>query len=100
MPLDPLTLDSGETISCRHASIWPPVRAVALQESIEAQRMAGDITNQEYERLRTWERVCGLAAMDPEKCTTCPYAIDDEGKQYIDNPRRPLPYSTRKTTPS
>lgn len=99
MALDPLVLDDDETITCRHARIWPPARAVLLDESIEEQRAMGDITTEEYERLRTWQRVCGLKAMNAEKCPACPHAIDEDGKQYIDNPRRPLPYSTRKTTP-
>jgi len=62
------------TIMCRHAGQWPPAHA-RLDESFEKLRATGDIDDREYQRLKVWEGVCGLMAMEADKCGGCPHAM-------------------------
>tara|TARA_R110000824_G_scaffold23518_5_gene84247 strand:- start:475 stop:693 length:219 start_codon:yes stop_codon:yes gene_type:complete len=49
----------------------------------------------EYERLRTWERVCGLREMDAAKCASCPY-VNIDGKLAVQpGTKTHRPYATR-----
>lgn len=83
MKLQPLTVGST-TYTCKNAAVWPPFRGIKLRESIEEQRAFGLIEDAEYEQLKTWQRVCGLAEMSEAKCPTCPYVLVN-GKPVGDN---------------
>jgi hypothetical protein len=89
--LAPVTIDDSgttRTIRCRNASIWPPrwTRLGTLAE------LRSRFTPLEYERARTWELVCGLQAMDPEKCSKCPYALREDGTPHVPSLTAPTQY--------
>lgn len=81
-----ITLDEGPlVIQCKHARQWPPGWARSGQ-SADALRLQGRLEGARYERAKTWERVCGLMAMDEEKCPTCPHARGPDGQPVIPDP--------------
>ena len=93
--LKPITCDdrgTTRTISCTHARTWPPKWA-RLGTALE---LRAHFTQEEFERARTWETVCGLKAMDPEKCLRCPYALREDGKPLIPVLASPAPASQRR----
>lgn len=63
---------AGEEIAiiCVHWKAFPPASGLSL-ETPEYQKMVGLVTENEYHRHKTWERVCGLLHMEPGKCLTC-----------------------------
>lgn len=61
------------TLRCTHADMWPPLHASL--GNLEALRASGEITEQKYEQIKTWERICGLQEMD-EKCLSCSLCLD------------------------
>ena len=64
----------GKELSCANKE-WPPVKVLVYGEDLEEIRPM--VTPSEYHKLKTWEKVCGLTAMDPEKCPGCPYVLID-----------------------
>lgn len=89
-PLD----HEGSRYTCRNAKVWPPSHAL-LEDSFQLLRDNKEITELEYERLRTWERVCGLTEMKASKCMTCPHLLNEEGVAINTGPPTPLPYATK-----
>lgn len=81
-PLDIVENNKPILIRCRHGDKWPPGWARSGQ-SAEALRAQGFLKDEQFERARTWERVCGLMAMSPEKCPTCPYALQEDGLPMV-----------------
>jgi len=71
-PTPPLEV-AGKVYRCAHAAIWPPMEITVYQASAEELRYT--VEDVVYQRLRTWEQVCGLREMDPAKCTRCPHVI-------------------------
>lgn len=69
--LKPITIKGAE-IQCQHAATWPPLWS-RLGKTIADIRSRFSLD--EYERAKTWEKVCGLQEMSPDKCPTCPFAI-------------------------
>lgn len=63
----------GKEHTCSHAAIWPPMEVTVYQATAEELRYT--VEDVVYQRLRTWEQVCGLREMDPTKCTRCPHVI-------------------------
>lgn len=61
-------------VSCLHAEIWPPGWS-KTGIPLESLRDQGHFTLGQYERAKTWARICGLQAMDESKCSTCPSAL-------------------------
>lgn len=59
-----------EKYICAHWRTFPPVGA---GEDIEALRASQEINNEQYSRLKLWERICGLMEMEESKCMTCPH---------------------------
>jgi len=78
MKLKPITVETadgeGVEIFCTHRNDWPPAHA-RLPDTADSLRASGAITETKYQQLQTWQRVCGLMAMDPEKCVTCKLAL-------------------------
>ncbi len=62
----------GKEIRCQHADVWPPGWARLGKTALELRVY---FTTEEFERAKTWEKVCGLLQMDEGKCPTCPYAV-------------------------
>lgn len=69
--LTPISVE-GKEIRCQHADTWPPGWA-RLGKTVSELRAY--FTTEEYERAKTWEKVCGLRVMNAEKCPTCPHAV-------------------------
>jgi hypothetical protein len=61
-------------LHCKHRDQWPPAHA-RLDATPIALRQSGVIDEAKYQQLQTWEKVCGLKAMDADKCATCPLAL-------------------------
>lgn len=59
-----------QTYICVHWRSFPPLGA---QGDAEKLRAAGTITDDQYNRLRIWQRDCGLLEMAESKCLTCPH---------------------------
>jgi hypothetical protein len=62
------------TLTCALGHEWPPLEAVAYGPSLEAREK---VTPHVYERIKVWERVCGLYEMDLDKCPSCPHRVVD-----------------------
>ena len=73
------------TLTCRHGDVWPPGWSKSGQTA-EALRAQGILDSAQYERAKTWERVCGLQAMNESKCPTCPNALRENGLPVITPP--------------
>jgi len=79
-------------IACEHWKNFPPPTAFT---GLTAQqlRSQGVLNDAETARMETWARVCGLTAMEEEKCNQCPhrctihadhlglYIMDRDGKK-------------------
>lgn len=69
-PFTTVLQENEITLRCRHAKEWPPVQA-KIEMSLEEQRLRGRISEQKYEQVRVWERMCGQMKMG-EGCLRCP----------------------------
>lgn len=92
--LEPLEIKDNEgnttTLTCRHKDVWPPGWSKSGQP-VEALRAQGLLNAGQYERAKTWERVCGLQAMNASKCPTCPHALKENGLPVVSPPRLVAP---------
>jgi hypothetical protein len=71
--LKPFTKDGVEH-QCRFKKVFPPPQAEFPDEfggTIEEQRMGGLLEPGTYQKILTWQRVCGLVEMKEEKCLAC-----------------------------
>lgn len=66
--------DGDDTLSCRHASTWPPAPAYTGANPLEVRAERGDDAMTRYV---TWQRECGLLRMNPSKCRACPHVVVD-----------------------
>jgi hypothetical protein len=66
----------GAGHTCSQAPFWPPVEIEAYGET-SAQALRYVVSDLIFQRIRTWEQVCGLMEMNPNKCLTCPYVLRD-----------------------
>jgi hypothetical protein len=62
--------DSQQTYICVHWRTFPPAGA---GEDAESLRANATLDTAQYERLRLWQRVCGLFHMEKGKCLACPH---------------------------
>lgn len=56
--------------ACVHWKSFPPPFSTSGVPP-ESLRSSGHVTESEYHRLKTWERVCGLVIMEHDKCSKC-----------------------------
>ena len=73
-PMSPIEVGNKE-LECRNAAFWPPLEIEHLADSSEELRFR--VPDVVYQRIKTWEQVCGLLQMNPDKCLTCPYVVID-----------------------
>jgi len=59
-----------QTYICAHWRTFPPPGAGG---EVEALRANGHLDDGQYNRLRLWERDCGLMHMEESKCLGCPH---------------------------
>ena len=64
--------DVTVNLRCEHHASWPPAHAY-LDEPLESQRARGFITEEKYQQILVWKRVCEKREMD-EGCLWCPHA--------------------------
>lgn len=81
------------TLCCKHDREWPPIQAL-LEDSPEDLRAMKEIDESQYQRVKVWQRVCGLRAMNTDKCPTCPNAMVEAPGQ-----RKPFLEGTPKSGP-
>jgi len=62
--------DGQQTYICVHWRTFPPLGAGGDAENLRANQA---IDQAQYDRLRLWQRMCGLFDMTEEKCLTCPH---------------------------
>lgn len=62
--------DETEKYVCAHWRVFPPPGA---GQDIEALRASNTVTDEQYNRLRLWAKICGLFDMKESKCMTCPH---------------------------
>lgn len=60
------------TLVCVHWKVFPPKFAEAT--NVEELRAKKKLDEPGYQRLRTWNSICGLMAMEEGKCHKCPHA--------------------------
>ena len=70
-------------LMCTHWRVWPPLVLSDGQSTPEGLRDKGQVDTSEYQRLKVWQRVCGLTVMDPVKCMTCPLARRVEYREDV-----------------
>lgn len=96
--MKPLTLENGHTLRCAHAKVWPPPHLHLIPKvfGLDTEHLRFRVSNEVYLRAKTWEGVCGLTAMKPEKCLSCPHVLREN-----EEPRLPqsghAPPTTRAT---
>ncbi len=64
----------GKTLSCSMGFEWPPIEVVAYGSPEDAQE---HVTDPAMQRIRVWQKVCGLREVDSAKCPTCKYVQID-----------------------
>ena len=74
-PMKPIQDDEGKQLVCSNADFWPPPEIEYLADTAEELRYS--VPDVVYQRLKTWEQVCGLKVMDASKCSGCNLAIID-----------------------
>ena len=67
--------DGGSALQCGNADFWPPPEIEFLADSAEDLRYT--VPDVVYQRIKTWEQVCGLLKMDASKCAGCPWVVID-----------------------
>lgn len=83
--LKPLEIEENGrkgTLRCRHSDAWPPGWSKSGR-SVEELRAQGLLDAEQYERAKTWERVCGLQEMSLSKCPSCPNALRENGLPVV-----------------
>ena len=79
-PLEPLQAD-GAVYECAHKDRWPPIEVIAylidpLPPGVPvAEAFRGVLSDVVYQRIRTWEQVCGQREMSVEACVSCPHVL-------------------------
>lgn len=78
--MKPLTLENGDTLRCFHAKVWPPPHLHLIPKvlGLDTEYLRFRVPNEVYLRVKTWEGVCGLTAMNAEKCASCPHVLRGE----------------------
>lgn len=61
------------TLACVHWRSFPPRASVLEGSTPESLRASKVLDEAEYRRFKIWQSVCGLKAMDPAKCLSCPH---------------------------
>lgn len=64
----------GVKLSCSNPG-WPPTKILVYGTNLEEIRPL--VSPQEYHKLKTWQNVCGLTVMSPDKCPSCPHVLRD-----------------------
>ena len=65
----------GKTYRCANEAFWPPVHsAIGSSEEVRF-RFPDDV----YERMKAWERTCGLKEMQSHKCRSCQFLRNEMG---------------------
>lgn len=81
--MKPATFD-GESYRCANEAFWPPPHAsIGSAEEIRFR-----FPEAVYERMKAWERACGLKEMEKDKCIDC---------QFLRNPKG-IPVTTTVTS--
>lgn len=60
-------------LTCHNGDRWPPIHAKVFGPNPEDSR--GQVSTEDYERLRYWKMGCGLLTMEADKCRTCPHVL-------------------------
>lgn len=87
-PMSPLK-DGDHVYECVNKDFWPPVEVSAYKEELidpvlrehpdlpVAEAFRGVLPDVTYQRIKTWEQVCGLHEMSSQRCISCPHVIKD-----------------------
>jgi len=73
-PMQPLGV-RGIEYQCSNAHVWPPLEIEVYGGTAQDLRYVVD--DLVYQRVKTWEQVCGLMLMSENKCPTCPFVLID-----------------------
>jgi hypothetical protein len=68
--MTPIVDSKGDALSCKFKEVWPPPQIGIFGNTAEECRE--EVEEPVYLRLKTWESVCGLTAMEEKKCLSCP----------------------------
>ena len=69
---------------CGNKAVWPPAEIAAYWDDLiaplpagvpVAEAFRGVLSDLTYQRIKTWEQVCGLREMCAQKCPTCPASV-------------------------
>jgi len=85
----------GKTFRCANEAHWPPPHSAI--GSAEQVRFRFD--DAVYERMKAWERVCGLKQMEASKCQGCQFLRNEMGQPLVASgppTYRPPTYRKRK----
>ncbi len=67
--MDPIEVE-GKQYRCSNESIWPPIEIGVYGPTAEHVRYI--VSDVRYQRIKTWENLCGLRQMEAPKCLGCP----------------------------
>jgi len=101
--MKPLELEGGVTLKCKHAEVWPPphLHLIPKPLGLDVEYLRYRVPDEVYLRAKTWEGVCGLTAMNAERCVTCPHSLREGGKPSAPQARpRPAVRTTARVKPA
>jgi hypothetical protein len=84
----------GKVLTCTRGHDWPPLEIVAYGPTAEDAREK--IKPAQYERVKVWERTCGLLKMSEDKCPQCPLVARDGEPALLPGSSGPVPKTYRK----
>ena len=70
----------GKEYRCANETIWPPIEIEVYGPTAEHVRYI--VSDVKYQRIKTWEQMCGLRQMEADKCLGCSLATH-EGEPVI-----------------
>lgn len=80
--MKPLTENGEVTLRCKHEKVWPPphLHLIPKPLGLDVEYLRFRVPDETYLRVKTWQGVCGLTAMNAERCGACPHALREGEK--------------------
>ncbi len=80
--MKPLTENETVVLRCKHEKVWPPPHLHLIPEvlGLDVEYLRYRVPDETYLRVKTWQGVCGLTAMNAERCGACPHALREGEK--------------------
>lgn len=97
--MKPLQQEGEEVLRCAHEKIWPPpqLHLIPKPYGTDVEYLRFRIPDEIYLKVKTWQGVCGLTQMEPQKCSSCPHLL--RGSELPQPPRHGLRPASVRVSP-